>query len=60
MKKIILSILCTVIASAIVGVNSMLNSTPKEKPQEQLNVATGRLVSVHKLIRKSVMNLSLK
>ncbi len=34
MKKIIFSILCTVIASAIVGVNSMLNTPTKEQPKE--------------------------
>ncbi|MBR3673480.1 MAG: hypothetical protein IKN65_04205 [Clostridia bacterium] len=40
MKKIVFSILCTVIASAIVGVNSLLNTTPKEQPKEQLKQET--------------------
>lgn len=40
MKKIVLSILCTAIVSAIVGVNSMLNTPTKEQPQEQLKPET--------------------
>ena len=40
MKKIVLSILCTITASAIVGANSLLNTTPKEQPKEQLKQET--------------------
>lgn len=40
MKKIVLSILCTVIASAVVGVNSLLNKTPLDQPKEQLKQET--------------------
>lgn len=40
MKKLVLSILCTVIVSAVVGVNSMLNTTPTEQPKEQLKQET--------------------
>ena len=40
MKKIVLSILCTVIASAVVGFNSMLNTSTKEQPLEQLKQET--------------------
>lgn len=40
MKKIVLSILCTVIASAVVGFNSMLNTSTEEQPLEQLKQET--------------------
>lgn len=40
MKKLVLSILCTVIVSAVVGVNSMLNIPTKEQPTEQLKQET--------------------
>lgn len=40
MKKLVLSILCTVIVSAVVGVNSMLNTIPTEQPKEQLKQET--------------------
>lgn len=40
MKKLVLSILCTVVLSAVVGVNSMLNIPTKEQPMEQLKQET--------------------
>lgn len=40
MKKLVLSILCTVVLSAVVGVNSMLNIPTKEQPKEQLKQET--------------------
>ena len=40
MKKLVLSILCTFLVSAVVGVNSMLNTPTKEQPQEQLKQET--------------------
>lgn len=40
MKKIVLRILCTVIASAVVGFNSMLNTSTEEQPLEQLKQET--------------------
>ena len=40
MKKLVLSILCTVGLSAVVGVNSMLNIPTKEQPKEQLKQET--------------------
>lgn len=40
MKKLFLSILCTIVLSAVVGVNSMLNIPTKEQPMEQLKQET--------------------
>jgi len=40
MKKLVLSILCTVVLSAVVGVNSMLNIPTKEQPKKQLKQET--------------------
>lgn len=40
MKKLVLSILCMVVLSAVVGVNSMLNIPTKEQPKEQLKQET--------------------
>ena len=40
MKKFVLSILCSVIASTVVGFNSMLNTSIKEQPLEQLKQET--------------------
>lgn len=40
MKKLVLSILCTIVLSAVVGVNSMLNIPTKEQSMEQLKQET--------------------
>lgn len=40
MKKLFLSILCTIVLSAVVGVNSMLNIPTKEQSMEQLKQET--------------------
>ena len=40
MKKLVLSILCTIVLSAVVGVNSILNIPTKEQAMEQLKQET--------------------
>ena len=49
MKKLVLSILCTVIASAIVGFNSLMNKAQIEQPKEQLKQET-KIESVDEMI----------